>query len=1053
MKLSRVTARNKLSSLAEGNKTLREKQYEVAMAHYQKALENTPSLRQTINFNLALARKKCKRKNDSADIALLRNQNLQRFTISAEGTDLELGEETSHLDPEVLAGYIEQLELAYANQLTLEHNATAIQKNLISRNAEIRFLKLRLSEMKTNRAALYECALKLFKLNYGPYAIGTDEQRKWGKNIISQLRESRLIDIDWYLENNSDVAISGLDAVEHFVFYGVTEGRNPNAFFDTAWYLSTYQDVAEAGINPLIHYFSEGWKISYDPSPRFSTERYLSDNPGITSADVNPLLHYLENVPAHEREELPSIEMAIEPISNFDPGILGVPSKTNYGAREFETNGPGKLFREFTPANKYTELNRFHGLSPEHLAPSEESDRSTLRLTPLMPKCFMEIPGQAYPPNNLLCIEIELTCSESGQLTLQYITKNDQRFNNEKCQTRNIEIGENTVTFQLGTTHLIGGFRLVFEKLVNPIFFKSIKINIYEKIYFGAPKLSFIIPCFNHGKFVTETVESIRQIRDRDQFEIIIIDDGSTKIDCIDTLDELSTHSDIKLIRQKNQGLGAARNNGINQSRGRYILPVDADNKIRPTYFYRSIEMFETDPEIGVVFSDVQFFGVKNFRRSLPRHHFSQQFVQNKIDACAVFRREVWEQVGGYQEQMIGYQDWEFWAAVSSLENWKFYHLREIGFDYRVLPGSMVTHTRRFHEEILDFISARHVRNLRKSHADLKKQIMDATPKSPELGAPVILTSKTEPLVSIIAPNFNKQHYLRTRLDSIFKQTYRNFEVILLDDASTDDSKSILKSYSKRFKNVKLVFNAVNSGNVFKQWKNGIARAKGDFIWIAECDDYCDAHFLSKLVPHLSSPFNVGVAYCQSNFVDEDGHIFDNHLRVLKGLDRTIWNNDFLMEGSEFIKRYMRRMNCLPNASGVLFRRDLADLIDWDEVTSYAVCGDWWVWVKFLTHTNLYFCSTPMNFFRFNQSTVRSKKGFDLSRISEHLRILKVIEDIVGLSEEQKLDALVGFKSKLQHHLDNNGAQEDQLLSLLSDLYKMAGSVSVRLSVLSEATE
>lgn len=946
-----------------------------------------------------------------------------------------------------LHAYIDKLEESYADQLRVKQSIEAIQANLVSRNSEIRTLKLRLAEFKKSQGTIFEKSLSTFKKKYGPSKRKWrfENKKKWRKQIVSQLRQTRLVDCDWYLATYQDVANAPIDAVDHYGVYGVLEGRNPNAFFDTRWYISRNMDVASAGINPVIHYYSKGWKEGRDPSPLFSTIAYTNAHPELVSKNICPLTHFLENGQSSPTNNFNDFggsgkSAAISDIESSTPLRANV-----FAAREFLLTETPILFRQFGPDNKFKGINRFHGISQRPVQNAESGNFSALELIPLSNEGFLEIPGGSYPKNHVLNIEVELESKTSGKLQLQFVTESDQQYNAEKQQERKFSIGKNTLQFDFGTTYLVGAQRLLFKGFFDPIAIRSISLKICPKEIFSGPLFSFVIPCFNHGAFVIEAVDSVRKIKEVEQYEIIVVDDGSTDLGCIEVLNRLRDEG-VRLIRQKNQGLGSARNNGIMQARGRYILPVDADNKIRPVYFYRSIEIFDTDPETGVVFSDVQFFGEKSFRGKLNRHHFAQQFIQNQIDACAVFRREVWEQVGGYQEQMIGYQDWEFWTAVGSLKYWKFYHLKEIGFEYRVLPGSMVTHTRMFHEEILDFISARHVRNLRQSHAELRKKVeTDSQGKSSELGAPVILSGPTDPLVSIIAPNFNKERYLPTRLDSLFKQTYRNFEVILLDDASNDESRTILERYADRYNNVQLIFNEENSGNVFKQWQKGIASAKGDVIWVAECDDYCDTEFLSKLIPHLCSPFNVGVAYCQSNFVNEKGHIFGNHLNILEGLDKCLWRNDFLMEGPEFVRRYMRRINCLPNASGILFHRHLMELIDWDEVTSYKVCGDWCIWVKLLMNSNIYFCAKPMNFFRFSQDTVRDSHSHDLSRVVEHLRIIEMIEKTVGLTDEQKEDALFCFRRSLQRHLDNNGANEDDLLNLLRKLYQMGGPVAVRL--------
>ncbi len=112
--------------------------------------------------------------------------------------------------------------------------------------------------------------------------------------IFLHRKERLLVDDDWYLEQYPDVKASGMDPYQHFMRFGVKEGRNPNAFFDTKWYLNEYLDVARAGKNPLSHYLKYGVREERDPSASFCTRAYLDTYPDVAAADTNPLVHYLK---------------------------------------------------------------------------------------------------------------------------------------------------------------------------------------------------------------------------------------------------------------------------------------------------------------------------------------------------------------------------------------------------------------------------------------------------------------------------------------------------------------------------------------------------------------------------------------------------------------------------------------------------------------------------------------------------------------------------------------------------------------------------------------
>ncbi len=159
------------------------------------------------------------------------------------------------------------------------------------------------------------------------------------------------------------------------------------------------------------------------------------------------------------------------------------------------------------------------------------------------------------------------------------------------------------------------------------------------------------------------------------------------------------------------------------------------------------------------------------------------------------------------------------------------------------------------------------------------------------------------PTVSVIIPNYNHARYLRKRIDSVLGQTYQDFEVILLDDCSTDNSREILASYSGD-RRVTVEFNMENSGSVFKQWNKGVRMARGRYIWIAESDDYADTGFLAQMVSILDGQREVTLAYCRSRTVGEDDQHFGFADSNFDRLDPNHWATDFIVDGLEECRRF-----------------------------------------------------------------------------------------------------------------------------------------------------
>lgn len=241
------------------------------------------------------------------------------------------------------------------------------------------------------------------------------------------------------------------------------------------------------------------------------------------------------------------------------------------------------------------------------------------------------------------------------------------------------------------------------------------------------------------------------------------------------------------------------------------------------------------------------------------------------------------------------------------------------------------------------------------------------------------------PKISIIIPNYNHALFLQQRLESVFNQTYQNFEVILLDDASTDGSQELLKMCQDHPKVSHVVLNTVNSGGTFNQWKKGIELATGDYIWMAESDDYCDLNFLEELVSKLKS--NITLVYSASMNVNEHGA----NLRLnnfADSLNDRKWKVDYENTGKDEIKCFLRYRNIMPNASAVLFKR--AAVLKINLPIDMSFCGDWYLWIELLKRGDIAYSSKALNYFRHHMNTTRTGKSIkgEQKRVSEFYSIV-----------------------------------------------------------------
>jgi glycosyltransferase involved in cell wall biosynthesis len=190
-----------------------------------------------------------------------------------------------------------------------------------------------------------------------------------------------------------------------------------------------------------------------------------------------------------------------------------------------------------------------------------------------------------------------------------------------------------------------------------------------------------------------EALASVEKVRNENLIEVIIVDDGSSEAETTTILSQLE-EAGYCVVAQPNSGLGAARNTGIRLARGEFILPLDSDNRVRDAYLNEAASLLKHNPGLDVIYADAEYFGDRSGRWQIPEFDLLSLIRMNFIDACALYRKQLWEQVGGYDEHMplSGWEDWDFWLRVAA-HGGSFFHFPKIGFDYRVRSDSMIVKT------------------------------------------------------------------------------------------------------------------------------------------------------------------------------------------------------------------------------------------------------------------------------------------------------------------------------------------------------------------------
>lgn len=250
--------------------------------------------------------------------------------------------------------------------------------------------------------------------------------------------------------------------------------------------------------------------------------------------------------------------------------------------------------------------------------------------------------------------------------------------------------------------------------------------------------------------------------------------------------------------------------------------------------------------------------------------------------------------------------------------------------------------------------------------------------------------------VSVVLPSYNYARYLDQRIQSLLDQTYRDFELIIVDDASTDNSVEVINQYSADPR-IKTCFFSQNSGLPYKRWNDGAALAQGEYLLFAGADDSCHPSLLEHLVAKLDANPNVGLAYTQSLEINGEGKVIRSLVERTNDLDQQRWQHDYINNGRDEC-RYLAVKNIIPNASGVMLRRSLFEQAGrFDQ--SFRLVSDWMLWAKLLLISDVAYIAEPLNYFRIHRETVRSSTRRSGSHIEEYYQVLAFISQNVELPE------------------------------------------------------
>lgn len=249
---------------------------------------------------------------------------------------------------------------------------------------------------------------------------------------------------------------------------------------------------------------------------------------------------------------------------------------------------------------------------------------------------------------------------------------------------------------------------------------------------------------------------------------------------------------------------------------------------------------------------------------------------------------------------------------------------------------------------------------------------------------------KTESIkVSVVIPNYNYAKFLYQRIYSILNQNYKIYELIILDDCSKDNSQKIIDEIEEKINKyikVKKIYNEVNSGSAFKQWNRGFKEVTGDYVWIAEADDYCEKNLLKNLTKPCKKNNDIMISYCDMAYINSIGNITVKSIKIGISFQKSNhWNKSYINEGIKEVEDYVFLNNTIVNVSGCIIKNgDYSKILE--EAGNYRQAGDWLFYVNVMINGKISYVDKILNYYRIH--------GDNISAIMNKQKHIDEINDI-----------------------------------------------------------
>jgi len=793
-----------------------------------------------------------------------------------------------------------------------------------------------------------------------------------------------LFDPAWYLLQNTDLLSADVDPLLHYLERSWTEGRTLHPLFDAKWYSDAYPDVAELGRDPLSHFLTFGWKEGHRPHPLFDTQWYLQQNADVFAAGTNPWLHYIQSGWREGRW----------PNARFD---------SNWYLRTYLD----ELTQNCEPLSHYLSRGWREGLHP--------SPQSRLKADS----------AQSAAPLYLQVID-ELAKAD-GRSTFD-LGKDGSR-GTLVLVVHETEVGgaphvlklfalwlRDRTRFDVRIVALRGGnlrhaFADVAPLLVLADHPEDRRADILKNWMGGEVRGVFLnsiasASFLNYAPSALPTVAFIHelpQVLDMYPSEVDLVRTHAQRViaggpDVARALLTQYGFGDEKVTSAASfvEALRPDTNFAQRRATARVDLGLSEDRVVVMgcglLHWRKSPDKFiETAALVLSRGIDAEFVWLGGG----PDHEACEQMVAERGLEGRIrftgYEPDVAGKLAGADIFLLSSQEDPFplvalYAAQAGLPIVCFQ--KAGGIEGFVSSGGGVAvpfmDVPAMAEAVVDYASDP---ERRKNDGLIGRSQVERS-NTIEVVGPLLLhhfrdVMQIAPEVSVVVPNYNYEAYLPERLITITEQTFQDFEVILLDDASPDNSVQILEDFALRRPGTRVVVNAENSGSPFVQWMRGMDLAQAELIWLAEADDRCKPEFLQTLLP-IFDDRNVRIASCASQPITAEGEIIGDYRPLY--LDRITpgrWDHDYVATDHEEANAGLGIANSIPNASAVMFRKFRPEPEFVQELTAMRLCGDWYFYVRAMRGGLVGFSAALLNDHRRHGNTVTHRLEGSLRYFSE----------------------------------------------------------------------